>query len=116
MPDNPIHPSIEGVYFRNRSIRTMPDNPIHLTLTEAWEVAISALRAHGEMRHVKAMADTMTAAGRDGCPSHGLFRVPFHVQAAYRTKADPNAESELRDLAPAVIQADAHSGFPPLAL
>jgi LDH2 family malate/lactate/ureidoglycolate dehydrogenase len=38
------------------------------------------LLAHGfSPGHTEAIAETVTTAERDACPSHGLFRVPGYV-------------------------------------
>lgn len=90
---------------------------VHLTLDEVHEIATAALCAKGySERHARAIADTVTAAERDGCTSHGLFRIPGYVNALLKAKVSPDAEPTFRDLAPAVLQADAHHGFMPLTL
>ena len=90
---------------------------IRLTLEEVRELATEALRAKGfSKQHAHAIADTVTAAERDECTSHGLFRIPFYVKALEAATVSPDAEPTIRDLAPAVLQADAHFGFAPLAL
>ena len=93
------------------------DDRVHLTLEEVHAVAVDALCAGGfSARHAHAVADTVTAAERDECPSHGLFRIPFYVKALRAAKVSPDAEPTFRDLAPAVLRADAHFGFAPLTL
>ena len=95
----------------------MSDDRVHLTLDEVHEIAAAALRARGySERHARAIADTVTAAERDECTSHGLFRIPFYVKALLAGNVSPDAEPTFRDLAPAVLQADAHLGFAPLTL
>ena len=90
---------------------------VHLTLDEVHELATKALCAKGySARHASAIADTVTAAERDECTSHGLFRIPFYVKALLEANVSPDAEPTFRDLAPAVLQADAHLGFAPLTL
>ena len=90
---------------------------VRLTLDEVHRTATGALRARGySVRHARAIADTVTAAERDECASHGLFRIPFYVKALQETNVSPDAEPTFRDLAPAVLHADAHFGFAPLAL
>jgi len=90
---------------------------VHLTLDEVHDIATAALRARGySQRHARAIADTVTAAERDGCQSHGLFRIPGYVNALQKANVSPDAEPTFRDLAPAVLQADAHFGFAPLTL
>ena len=93
------------------------DDRVRLTLDEVHETASQALRAKGyTRRHARAIADTVTAAERDGCQSHGLFRIPGYVNALQKANVSPDAEPTFRDLAPAVLQADAHFGFAPLTL
>ena len=90
---------------------------VHLTLDEVRKIATEALCAKGfSDKHAGAIADTVTAAERDECASHGLFRIPFYVKALQATQVSPDAEPTFRDLAPAVLQADAHFGFAPLTL
>ncbi len=90
---------------------------VHLTLDEAHRLATEALRAQGYSEpHARAIADTVTAAERDECTSHGLFRIPFYVKALLEADVSPDAEPTLKDLAPAVLRADAHFGFAPLTL
>ena len=90
---------------------------VRLTLDEVHRLATEALCAKGcSARHTRAIADIVTAAERDECASHGLFRIPFYVKALQEAGVSPDAEPTFRDLAPAVIRADAHFGFAPLAL
>lgn len=63
-----------------------------------------------------AIAETVTAAERDGCLSHGLFRIPFYVAALKNPSANPVAEPTLRVSESSVVHVDAHGGFCPLAL
>ena len=90
---------------------------VRMTLDEVHQTAVDALHASGySTKHARAIADTVTAAERDRCASHGLFRIPFYVKALQKADVSPDAEPTFRDLAPAVIQVDAHFGFAPLAL
>lgn len=94
----------------------MPDH-IRLTLDEVHELAYGVLRQNGlPDTHAGAIADTVTAAERDECLSHGLFRIPGYVQSVRSGKVTPDAVPEIRDLAPGVVQVNAHNGFAPLAL
>ena len=63
-----------------------------------------------------AIADTITAAERDGCLSHGLFRIPFYVKASLGEHADPRAVPSVSVTESAVVHVDSHGGFCPLAL
>ena len=63
-----------------------------------------------------AIADTVTAAERDGCQSHGLFRIPFYVKALLNEHADPRVAPTATVTDSAVVHVDAHGGFCPLSL
>lgn len=90
---------------------------VHLRLDEAHDLALRALLSRGFSEpQGRAVADTMIAAERDLCTSHGLFRLPFYVKALSNPNVDASAIPELNDLAPAVLRVDAKFGFAPLAL
>ena len=56
---------------------------IPLSLSDVHALASATLRANGlSDEQTQALADTVTAAERDGCKSHGLFRIPAYVQSA----------------------------------
>ena len=53
---------------------------IQLAADEAWELARCCLEANGcDVANARAVADTMTAAERDGSAGHGLLRLPGYV-------------------------------------
>jgi len=88
-----------------------------LTLDEVYDLTKSTLMALGASDDsAAAVADTITAAERDDCKSHGLFRLPGYAVALRNGRIDGRAVPELCDLAPAVVQVDAKGGFAPLAL
>jgi delta1-piperideine-2-carboxylate reductase len=90
---------------------------VRLTLDDVHATATMILTGHGfSQSHAWAIANTVTAAERDECKSHGLFRIPFYVNAVRAGQASPDAEPTMTDLAPGVIKIDAHYGFAPLAL
>ncbi len=90
---------------------------VRLTLEEVHALALEVLDAHGlSGDQAGAIADTVTAAERDDCKSHGLFRVPGYVASVKSGKVTPDAVPAVRDLAPAVVRVDAGNGFAPLAL
>lgn len=90
---------------------------VHLSLAEAHALALDALTAQGFSEDQgRAVADTVTAAERDECRSHGLFRIPFYVNALKNPDVNPRAEPQISDLAPGVLHVDAQFGFAPLAL
>ncbi|MGI9335086.1 MAG: Ldh family oxidoreductase [Gammaproteobacteria bacterium] len=89
----------------------------HLTLEQVHALATDAFLAHGvSPEQTRAVADTVTAAERDGCKSHGLFRVPGYLKSVVSGKITPDAVPAVDDLAPAVVKVDAMNGFAPLAL
>ena len=90
---------------------------VHLTLDEVHALAVRALAASGfSAAQAGAIADTVTAAERDECKSHGLFRIPYYVGALKNPDVDATAEPSITELAPGVVHVDAHFGFAPLAL
>ena len=90
---------------------------VHLSLEQAHALALQALTRQGfSEAQGRAIADTVTAAERDECTSHGLFRIPFYVKALGNPDVDATATPTLTDLAPGVLHVDAHFGFAPLAL
>lgn len=90
---------------------------IHLTLTDVEDLAFACLAANGcDEANARAVARTVTAAERDGCPGHGLFRLPGYVAALRSGKVDGAASPSIEHIAPAILRVDAHGGFAPLAL
>ena len=88
-----------------------------LSLDEVHDLAMNIFSAHGLSEdQATAIADTVTAAERDECRSHGLFRVPGYMATVKSGKVTPDAAPKVNDLAPGVVQVDAHNGFAPLAL
>ncbi|HSF32006.1 MAG TPA: Ldh family oxidoreductase [Candidatus Tectomicrobia bacterium] len=88
-----------------------------LTLDQVHALAWEVLRFHGvSADHALAIAETITAAERDDCKSHGLFRLPGYVSSVRSGKVTPDAIPEVRELAPAVVHVDGKNGFAPLAL
>ena len=90
---------------------------VKLTLPEVHDLARSLLLAQGfNERHAIAIANTVTAAERDECRHHGLFRIPFYINALRAGQASGDAEPTVTKLAKGVVKVDAHYGFSPLAL
>ena len=88
-----------------------------LDLEAIHALAGTALQAQGfSSAQAEAIARNVTAAERDGCLSHGLFRIPFYVAAASNEDCDPSAVPRLHPAKGAVVQVDAGHGFCPLAL
>jgi LDH2 family malate/lactate/ureidoglycolate dehydrogenase len=107
-----IHAGREGAR-RRKGMRELT----RLTLDKVHSLALQALQAHGVSEdHASAIADTVTAAERDDCKAHGLFRIPGYIRSVRSGKVTPDAVPIVRELAPAVVQVDGRNGFAPLAL
>ena len=92
-------------------------NNISLTLDQVHRLAFDALVSNGcNDENATAVADTITAAERDKCHSHGLFRLPGYVAALKSGKVNGNARPTVEKLAPAVLRTDGDDGYAPLAL
>jgi len=90
---------------------------VKLTLAEVHEIATANLLHHGASAdQARAVADIVTAAERDDCKSHGLFRIPGFCASLKSGKVTGNAVPVVKELAPAVVHVDAANGFAPLAL
>lgn len=98
------------------ALSRMPDLT-RLTLEQVHALVLQVLCAQGVSDpHARAIADTITAAERDDCRSHGLFRLPGYVRSVQSGKVTPDAVPQVHELAPAVVQVDGQNGFAPLAL
>ena len=88
-----------------------------LSLKEVHDLTTTTLTKLGASGdNAEAIADTITAAERDDCKSHGLFRLPGYCAGLRNGRIDGRAVPAIHDLAPAVAQVDAKGGFAPLAL
>jgi len=68
------------------------------------------------MTNATAVADAITAAERDYCHAHGLFRLPGYIASLQSGKVNGKADPVLEILAPAVLRIDGDHGYAPLAL
>jgi delta1-piperideine-2-carboxylate reductase len=57
------------------------------------------------------LADVVADAERDGCASHGLFRIPGYVHTLRHGNVDGKARPLLTDAAPGLLVVDACGGF-----
>jgi delta1-piperideine-2-carboxylate reductase len=86
-------------------------------MAEVHSFCTRALTASGLYpESVAAVARTITAAERDGCQSHGLFRLPGYCNTLRAGKADREARPQVMDSAPGVVRVDAQGGLAPYAL
>ncbi|UTW09129.1 Ldh family oxidoreductase [Pseudomonas benzenivorans] len=89
---------------------------IRLTLEQARELAQDILRSNGFSEpHVQAVTATVLAGERDGCASHGLYRLLGCVSSLKAGKVAADAEPEVIDQAPSIVRVDARGGFSQLA-
>ncbi|MVW74147.1 Ldh family oxidoreductase [Pseudomonas xionganensis] len=87
-----------------------------LTLPQAEQLAQAILRRHGfSEAYVQSIAATVLAGERDGCSSHGLWRLLGIVQTLKAGRVEPCAEPQVHDQAPGVVRVDARGGFSQLA-
>ncbi len=91
-------------------------NWIRMTVDAVNSLALDALRANGcDEENASTVAKVVAAAERDGCPSHGLFRIPGYVASLKSGKVDGKARAKVENIAPAVLRVDGSGGFAPLA-
>ncbi len=90
---------------------------VNLSLEQVYQLAYDCMVTNGcDHDNATALAETMTAAERDLCHAHGLFRLPGYVASLKSGKVKGDAKPTIKQLAPAVLQLDAHNGYAPLAL
>lgn len=90
---------------------------VNLTLAQVHELAMSVLNSKGfSAEQADAIATTVTAAERDQCYSHGLFRIPFYTKAGANESTNVSVTPELLVSESSVVHVDAKEGFCPLAL
>ncbi|TDF84370.1 Ldh family oxidoreductase [Pseudomonas sp. H9] len=89
---------------------------IRLTLSDAHALAHSILLHNGfSADHSRAVSDTIVAGERDGCASHGLYRVLGCVSSLKAGKVVADARPDVIDQAPSIVRVDAAGGFSQLA-
>ena len=95
---------------------TSGNDLVTLSLADGHALARDCLLANNcDEANAEATAGNMLRAERDGCTSHGLFRLPGYVISLKNGKVDGKAVPEIDDLAPGVIRVDGNFGMAPLA-
>ncbi len=90
---------------------------IHLSLTQARELSNDTLvKAGFSSELAAAVTDTLVACERDGCKSHGLYRLLVCVKTLRAGKVNPAAEPVITRSAPGLLKVDADHGYSLLAL
>ena len=89
---------------------------VTLTLQEAHTLAHAVLLRNGLANdHAHAVAATMVAGERDGCTSHGLYRILVAVKSIEHKVVVPDAETSVTEPAPALVRVNGGGGFAQLA-
>ncbi|MDJ0275651.1 Ldh family oxidoreductase [Sphingomonas sp. 2R-10] len=87
-----------------------------LTLDEVRDLARATLRKVGlGEEHVVAVAETMVAGERDGCASHGLYRLLVAARSVSSGVVVPDAVPVMSEPARALVRVDGGGGFVQLA-
>ena len=85
---------------------------INIALKDAYQQAFDVLISNGfSAPHADAIARNVTAGERDGCASHGLWRLLGIVETLRKGKVSPDAEPTVVDQAPAIVKADANGAY-----
>lgn len=92
----------------------MSQTTISVQALLAQVAAIMAGAGFAEVQ-AQALARTITAGERDGCKSHGIYRIEGCLRTVKAGKVDPTSTPELVDAGGGVIRVLAHDGFSPAA-
>ncbi|WP_121115748.1 Ldh family oxidoreductase [Croceibacterium ferulae] len=86
--------------------------PVALSIGEARDLARRVLGACGlASDHAAAVAETMVRGERDGCTSHGLYRLLVAARSVEQGVAVPDAVPQVTEPAPALVRVDGGGGF-----
>lgn len=95
----------------------MSDETVTLSLDDVRTLAMAALLNAGcDGANARAITNTVWQAERDGCASHGLFRIPGYVGSLKSGKVNGKAVPRLERTAPSVLWVNGDGGYTPLAL
>jgi delta1-piperideine-2-carboxylate reductase len=84
--------------------------PVHLTYLK--QLISSVLSSKGlNLKSSESIASVVCDAERDGCSSHGLFRVPGYIHSLTAGGVKGDAEPIVSDAAPGLVTVDAQDGF-----
>jgi len=89
----------------------------HLELEEVETLCKNALLASGlNPSSTSVITEVVTTAERDGCHSHGLFRIPGYCRALRSGKVNGTVQPIVHDVAPGVVKVDAGGSYAPPAI
>lgn len=93
-----------------------PDDGVRMTLDAVRDLAQRVLRGVGlNQLHAAAVAATMVAGERDGCTSHGIYRLLVAARSVAAGVVVPDAVPHLSEPARALVRVDGKGGFAQLA-
>lgn len=85
---------------------------VAMTLDELRDLARAKLRSVGLAGdHADAVAETMVAGERDGCASHGIYRLLVAANSVRAGVVVPDAVPVVSEPAPALVRVDGRGGF-----
>ena len=89
---------------------------VRMTLDAVRTLARTVLLGAGlSQAHAEAVAETMVAGERDGCASHGIYRLLVAANSIAKGVVAVDAEPVVSEPAPALIRVDGGGGFAQLA-
>lgn len=87
-----------------------------MTLAEVRALARRVLRGVGlDRMHAEVVAETMVAGERDGCASHGIYRLLVAARSVAAKIVVPDAVPDVKEPAAALVAVDGGGGFAQLA-
>lgn len=96
--------------------KQMTSESVRLELSAVKTLAMAALLNAGcNDANASAIARTVWQAERDGCSSHGLFRIPGYCRSLRSGKVNGEAEPHMDRTAPSVLWVDGDGGYTPIA-
>jgi LDH2 family malate/lactate/ureidoglycolate dehydrogenase len=94
----------------------MTTDTVTMTLGEVADLSRAILGRHGlSPAHVEAVTRTIVAGERDGCASHGVYRLIVCAATIAKGRVALDAEPVAQSVAPALARVDAQGGFAQLA-
>lgn len=104
----------------HRALSTAAPVTIALELDAIYDLSFGVLSKHGSCeRQSHWVSKTIVDAERDGCASHGLFRLPGYIYSLQSGKVKGNPAPKVVEMdipSPCVIRIDGDCCFAPLAL
>lgn len=93
-----------------------PRDPVVMSVEDVRILAEGVLNAAGlSPDHAASVAGVMVAAERDGCASHGLYRLPGCVLTIQEGRLSRDARPVVEDVTAAFVRVDAGYGYSTLA-